>query len=211
MRKEKIEHLISNGYEVDIEKSFKRGWEMFKVYPLYSMAYCALIFSIQFIFAIYLSDVAILFSVFLAGPLYAGFFLVANKISRDEKVIYPDFFGGFQYYTPVMLVWVVGQVVIVFGILFLVLPGIYLLVGYMFALLIAIFGGMDFWRALEYSRKIIHVKWWQFLFLLLLLTVLNTIGALFLLVGLFVTVPLTFYTLYCLFEEIAQDALATED
>lgn len=211
MRKEKIEQLISEGYEVDIEKSFKKGWEMFKVYPLYSMAYCALIFSIQFIFAIYLSDMAILFSVFLAGPLYAGFFLVANKISREENVVYPDFFAGFQYYTPVMLVWVVAQIVIVFGILFLVLPGIYLLVGYMFALLIAIFGGMDFWKAMEYSRKIIHVKWWRFLFLLLLLAVLNMIGALFLVVGLFVTVPLTFYTLYCLFEEIAQDTLVAED
>ena len=211
MTKEKIEQLISTGYEVDLEKSFKKGWEMFKVYPLYSMAYCALIFSTQFLFAIYFSDFAILFSVFLAGPLYSGFFLVANKISREEKVTYPDFFAGFQYYTPVMLVWVIGQIVIVFGILFLVLPGIYLLVGYMFALLIAIFGGVDFWKALEYSRKIIHVKWWRFLFLLLLLGVLNTIGALFLLVGLFLTVPLSFFTIYCVFEEIMQDALVTED
>ena len=211
MTKDKVEQLISKGYEVDLEKSFKKGWEMFKVYPLYSMAYCALIFSIQFIFAFYLSDIAILFSVFLAGPLYAGFFLVANKISREEKVTYPDFFAGFRYYTPVMLVWVIGQIIIVFGVLFLVLPGIYLLVGYMFALLVAIFGGMDFWQALEYSRKIIHVKWWRFLFLLLLLGVLNTIGALFLLIGLFLTIPLSFFTLYCVFEEIMQDALVAED
>ena len=144
--------------------------------------------------------------VFLAGPLYAGFFLVANKISRNVEVTYPDFFMGFQYYMPVMLVWVIGQVIAGLGLL-LVLPGIYLMVGYMFAVLISIFGGFDFWNSLEYSRKLIHIRWWKFFLLALCLVILNIIGAMLLIVGLIVTIPLTFYVIYCLFEEVTQETL----
>jgi uncharacterized membrane protein len=210
MKKKDLDLLIAKGYNFDIERSFINGWEMFKINPLYSMGYGTLILSIQFMFALYLNDIAVLFSVFLAGPLYAGFFLVANKISRNEEVVYPDFFRGFQYYIPVMLVWVVGQILALFGILILIIPGIYLIVGYIFAMLMAIFGGLDFWNALEYSRKLIHQKWWKFFLFTLMLIALNLIGALMFFLGLIITIPLTYYIIYCLFEEITQEALMEE-
>jgi hypothetical protein len=210
MKKNDLDKLIAEGYDFDIEKSFKNGWEMFKVKPLFSMMYGMLVLTVQLMFALYLKDLAILFGVFLAGPLYAGFYLVANKFSRNEEVVYPDFFTGFQYYIPVMLVWVVGQILTVFGIFILIIPGIYLMVGYIFAMLMAIFGGLDFWNSLEYSRKLIHQKWWKFFLLTLLLIVLNLAGALLFFIGLIITIPLTYYIIYCLFEEITQEALMEE-
>lgn len=210
MKNSHLDLLIEKGYDFDIEASFRRGWDIFKERALFSMTYATFILSVQFIFAIYFNDIAFLFSVFLAGPLYAGFYLVANKISRNEEVMYMDFFSGFQYYLPVMMVWVLGQVLMVLGLLLFIIPGIYLMVGYLFALLMAIFGGMDFWNALEYSRKLIHVKWWKFLLLVLSLVVLNFIGALLFILGLVVTIPLTFYIIYSLFEEITQEALAEQ-
>lgn len=207
MKKNSLDQLITKGYDFDIAQCFRNGWETFKVKPLYSMAYATLILSIQFLFVLYLTDIAFVFSVFLAGPLYVGFFLVANKISRNEEVVYPDFLTGFQYYVPVMMVWVVGQILVAFGLVFLIVPGIYLMVGYLFALLMAIFGGVDFWNSLEYSRKLIHARWWKFLLLVLSLILLNIIGILLLGVGLIVTIPLTYYIIYCLFEEITQEAL----
>lgn len=206
MKQDKIEELVARGYDIDIEKAFRDGWEMFKAKPLHTMGYGAFVLFLQVAFALYLSDIAFVFSVFLSGPLYSGFFLVANKISRNERILYADFFSGFQYYIPVVLVWLVGQVLAGFGILFLIVPGIYLMVGYMFAVLMAIFGGFDFWNALEYSRKVIHVRWWKFFYTMLLLLVMNLIGALLFMVGLMVTLPLTFYIIYCLFEEVTQEA-----
>src|SRR5690606_4882393 len=201
MKKKDLDQLIAVGYDFNLEKAFRDGWEMFKTAPLLSMAYGTFILSLQFIFAVHLEDFALLFSVFLAGPLYAGFYLVANKISRNETLQYTDFFGGFYYYIPVMLVWVVGQIFAVIGIFLFVIPGIYLIVGYMFALLMSIFGGLDFWNSLEYSRKLIHIKWWKFLLLALFLLAMNLLGALLFIVGLIVTIPLTYYIIYCLFEE----------
>lgn len=211
MKKHDLDGLISRGYDFDIQKSFKSGWEMFKVKPLFSMMYGTLILSAQLMFALYLNDIAFLFSVFLAGPLYAGFYLVANRFSRNEEVVYPDFFTGFRYYVPATLVWVVGQIITVFGLLVFIIPGIYLMVGYIFAMLIALFGGLDFWNSLEYSRKLIHQKWWKFFLLTLLLIVLNLAGALLFFIGLIITIPLTYYIIYCLFEEITQEALMEEE
>lgn len=207
MKNNKLDELIVKGYEVDIEKAFRDGWEIFKAKPLFTIGYAAFILLLQVTFALYLTDFSFVFTIFLSGPLYAGFFLVANKISRGEEVLYPDFFGGFQYYMPVVSVWLIGQILAGFGILFLVLPGVYLMVSYMFAVLMTLFGGFDFWNALEYSRKVIHIRWWRFFYLMLLLLVLNIIGALFLIVGLMVTLPLTFYVIYCAFEDITEDAL----
>lgn len=205
MKKEKIDELVATGYDFEIEKSFRDGWEMFKSKPLYSMSYTTFIIILQLSFALYMSDFAFIFTVFLAAPLYSGFFLAANKISRGEEVLYSDFFTGFQYYVPVVAVWLVGQILAGFGLLLLVVPGIYLMVGYMFAVLMTLFGGFDFWNALESSRKIIHVRWWKFCLLAILLVVLNIIGALLFMVGLMVTLPLTFYIIYCLFEEVTQE------
>src|SRR5690606_12169232 len=100
-----------------------------------------------------------------------------------------------------------GQIFAVIGIFFFIIPGIYLIVGYLFALLLAIFGGLDFWNSLEYSRKLIHQKWWKFFLLIILLICMNLVGAMLLIIGLTVTIPLTYYIIYCLFEEITQEAL----
>ena len=115
MKRQNLDQLIEQGYDFDIEEAFRNGWEMFKSKALVSMAYGILILSLQFMFAIHLDDLAVLFSVFLAAPLYSGFFLVANKISRNEEVRYSDFFGGFVYYIPIILVWVVGQIIAAVG------------------------------------------------------------------------------------------------
>lgn len=210
MNKNKFDQLLERGYDFDIQQSFQNGLQIFKKAPLFSISYTMLILSLQFLFVIYIPDFLFVFSIFLAGPLFAGFYLVANKISRNEEVVYPDFFKGFHYYIPVILVWIVGQLFTVVGILFLVIPGIYLMIGYMFSLLMAIFGGLDFWNALEYSRKLVHLKWWKFFLFGIVVAIINILGALVFVVGLVFTIPLTYYTIYHIFEEITQEAIGED-
>ncbi|MFC4874488.1 hypothetical protein [Negadavirga shengliensis] len=210
MYRKKLDRLIEAEYDFDIKTGFLRGWEIFKAVPIYSVAYTLLILSIQFLFVIYAPDFVFVFSVFLAGPMFAGFYLVANKVSQHEEVIYPDYFKGFAYYIPIILVWVVGQLLTVVGILLLVIPGIYLIIGYMFAILMNLFGGLDFWNSLEYSRKLIHKRWWKFLVFGLLIALLNIIGAFIFVFGLAVTIPVTYYAIYSVFEKITKKTLLGE-
>jgi hypothetical protein len=130
MNKEKLKQLTTQNTEFDIVEVLRKSWEMFKKYPGFSMGYALFILSVQFLFVIYIPDFILVFTLFLAGPLFSGFFLAANKISQGENLEYPDFFKGFQYYIPLVLVWSVGQVLVLIGFFALILPGIYLMVSY---------------------------------------------------------------------------------
>lgn len=211
MDKKHLELLTEGNYEFDIKEAFAKGWQTFQMVSIYSISFTLLILSLQFLFMLYAPDFLFVFSFFLAGPLFAGFYLVANKVSLQEPVKYPDFFKGFGYYIPVVLVWVVGQFVTVLGIFALILPGIYLLVAFMFGVLISIFFGLDFWESLGYSRKIIHKQWLKFFTFGLFLALINIAGALLFGIGLVVSVPVTYYAVYHVFESLTHQVSLEND
>ncbi|MGY6742229.1 MAG: hypothetical protein ACXIUQ_05795 [Cecembia sp.] len=208
MSKEKLADLRAQGYDFDINNILERGFRMFLAQPLLSIAYALLIITVQFMFALYLPDWTFLYALLLAPPLFTGFYFVANKISQNQQVIYPDFFKGFSVAWVVISIWLIGQLITALGVFAFVIPGIYLAVAYSFSVLMAIFGGFDFWTALEESRKLITVRWWKFFLFSLVLLAMNAIGLLTLVVGLTVTLPVTFYATYILFEDLTRDIFA---
>ena len=205
MSKEKLEQLRVTGYDFDFKDIFQRAWQMFLKQPVLSVAYTMLIISLQLLASIYLEQFAFVFALFLAPPLYSGFYLVANRVSLGMPVIYPDFFKGFSFYMPVFSIWLIGQILVALGLFAFLVPGIYLAVGYSFAVLMALFGGFDFWTALEESRKLVTMRWWKFFVLTLILIIINLLGILTLGLGLLVTIPITFYATYILFEDLTKD------
>jgi uncharacterized membrane protein len=208
MKQQRLAVLREKGYDFDLDQLFRKSWEMFLKQPVFSMAFTLLIFSLQILALVYLDKFVFLYALLLAPPLYSGFYLVAFKISSGQSVVYPDFFQGLTYYLPTVLIWLVGQVLVSLGIFALVIPGIYLAVAYNFAVLMAIFGGFDFWTALEESRKLITVRWWKLFVYTLLLLIINLGGVLTFGVGLLVSVPITFYSTYILFEQLTKEALS---
>lgn len=207
----KVDRLLSVPVEVDIKSSFVRAWELYKLHPFFFSLYMLLIVSIQGMVVIYLQAYMIVYSALLAPPLYAGFYLVANKLSRGEEVIYPDFFAGFRFWIPAAVVSLLSQTLIALGLIALIIPGIYLAVSYLFAIPMGIFGGLDPWAAMEWSRKLITRNWWRFFGLLLILVVLNLLGLVLAGIGLLLTIPLTFLVLYVVFEELTREVFSEED
>ncbi|EON75067.1 hypothetical protein ADIS_4556 [Lunatimonas lonarensis] len=205
MNHRKLDQLIETGYDFDIREAFENGWNMFRTYPAYSAGFTFFVIFLQLFFLVYLSDYALLFGVFLAAPLTAGYFLAANKITQGNLLIYPDFFKGFQYYVPLIVVNLLGQILVAVGLIALVIPGIYLLVCYLFSSLMVLFGGFEFWQALENSRKLIQVKWFKFFVFGLFAVLLNILGALFFLVGLAITMPVTYFAIYYIFEQVTRE------
>jgi uncharacterized membrane protein len=210
MNNRKLDSLIAKGYDFDIRDGFQNGWLMYKKNWAYASGYTFFIISLLMFFVYYLPDYASLFGVFLAGPLTAGYFLAANKISQGEVLVYPDFFRGFEYYVPLVLVTVIGQFLTVIGLFVLIIPGIYLMVAYLFSSLMVLFGGFEFWNALEYSRKVIQIQWFKFFLFVVLAGVLNIAGAMLFFVGLAVTMPITYFAIYYLFEKITKDVFVEE-
>lgn len=88
------------------------------------------------------------------------------------------------------------------AVLVLSLPLIYLSIAWQFSDYFIVFYGKNFWEAMELSRKVITKKWFSFLGFLFLLAIINIIGMLPMLLGLIITLPVTFISIYLAFEEI---------
>lgn len=60
------------------------------------------------------------------------------------------------------------------------------------------------WQSMEASRKVIQKKFFQFFALIIVVALINLLGVLFLLVGIIVTVPLSYAIFYAAFDDIMQ-------
>jgi tetratricopeptide (TPR) repeat protein len=84
---------------------------------------------------------------------------------------------------------------IILGLLALVVPGVYLMVGYVLAPWFVFDRRVSFWEAMELSRRTVQPHWFKFGGLVLMILLLNLLGALALGVGLLVTIPVSWCAL----------------
>ncbi len=203
----KLERIIAGDVDFDIGNSITKGFETFKVNPLMHIGFTFVILLSQFLFTHFLEDYVFVYSIFLSPPLLAGFYLIGNRISQNEFFDFPDYFKGFQYWLALIIVNLISSILTVIGIVFLIIPGIYLLVGYMFAHLFVIYGGFEFWTAMELSRRLVTKNWFKFFGLGVVLLLINIAGVLALGIGLLVSIPVSYFTIYKLFEDLTEDAV----
>lgn len=79
---------------------------------------------------------------------------------------------------------------------------LYLLINWSLAVPLAACTSMDFWESLKTSWRGVAPHFWSYLGLLLLLGLLNILGMLCLVIGLFVTVPLTLLATMAAYEQL---------
>ena len=187
--------------DVRVGDFFKIGWEIFKRYPGGFIGYFLVVSVITYLLhSVPRIGGAIAFV--LAVPLNAGFFVVSAKFLKNQVVEFADFFSGFKFLLQLGLLGVVSSILILIGFILLIVPGIYLVVGYTFAVMLVMDRGLDFWPAMETSRLSVGTRWFRIFSLFLLLLLLNLGGLLALGVGLLVTVPLTHCILAAAYADI---------
>lgn len=210
MNPEKLQRLLESEVEFDLKAAFVKAWDIFQSRALLHVSFMFLVLTVQAGFVLYLEEYVLIYSLLIAPPLYSGLYLVANKISLGLPLSYADYFGGFQYFWLTFTIWLIAQVLVVFGLFALVAPGVYLAVGYFFSVLMGMFGGFDFWTSMELSRKLITRNWWRFFALILILIAMNLATLFTLGFGLVITIPMTFFVAYVIFEELTRDVFATD-
>jgi hypothetical protein len=127
----------------------------------------------------------------LRGVLYGGMYLVFLKRIRREYVTIATLFSGFQNaFVQLFLAGAVsGLLSSIATACCLIIPGIYLLVAWIFSLPLVADKQLEFWSAMELSRKIVTRVWFE-IFGLLMLTSLPMLATLVLL-GIKVAIALT--------------------
>ena len=124
-------------------------------------------------------------------PLTAGVGLSCLQRLRGGDFVFQDFFQGFHQFVQLALYGLVTNIAIMVGMILLIVPGIYLIVAYFFGWLLVADKRIDFWRAMEVSRVVAHRRWFSLFGFVLILVVINVIGAIPLGLGLLITVPWT--------------------
>jgi uncharacterized membrane protein len=170
---------------------FKTGWGLFKQYPTGFVGFCLLNFLIQALLNS-LSYAGAVASIAITSPLFMGNFIVSAKLLQGQTPEFRDFFAGFQYFLPLMLLSLIAGLFIGIGTLLLIIPGVYLAVAYLFASYLVVDRRLDFWPAMELSRRTVNPRWFGYFAFVLLMGLLNLAGAVALGVGLLVTIPLSF-------------------
>ena len=118
-----------------------------------------------------------------------GNFIVSAKLLQGQTPEFRDFFSGFQYFLPLLLLSLVAGLFIGIGTILLIIPGVYLAVAYLFASYLVVDRRLDFWPAMELSRRTVNPRWFGYFAFVLLLALLNLAGAIALGLGLLVTIP----------------------
>jgi hypothetical protein len=197
MKPEEIipDYYIRTGYYL------KAGWELFK-----QNAAGFIGFSVVALFVIFAlstkAGIGNVLSYVIGPPLWAGFIIVAMKLLLHQATEVNDFTKGFQFILPLLLYSVVSSVFISIGFVLLILPGIYLVVGYLFTTWLIVDRKLDFWPAMELSRKTVHKHWFDVFGFFLILCLINFGGLLLLGFGMLVTVPWTLCTLTVAYKDI---------
>ncbi|MGG6296216.1 hypothetical protein ACQ4M4_17645 [Leptolyngbya sp. AN02str] len=200
-----IEDLIASGYTVDIGKYLRRGWEILKQNLGIYIGITLLLF--VFFAALNLlperlRGLSSLASIVITGPIYGGLYLVAFKTIKQRASSFSDFFRGFNNFLPLFLVNLLTGILIGIGFALLIIPGLYLAVSYLFAIPFVVDRRFDFWEAMETSRKLISKRWFGFFGFLIVLFLINMVGALLVGIGMLVTAPLTTCAIAAAYEDI---------
>ncbi len=192
---------ISRGGNVDIGGALSRGWELLQAHMAVLVGGTIL----AWLVSVGLSFVPILGWV-------VGFILLGSvdymflRRIRGEEVQIGDVFAGFNLaMVNLAMAGLVKALLVTIGLILCVLPGIYLAVAYVFALPLVIDKKLEFWPAMEVSRRVVHAHWWSMLALVIVLGLVGLSGVLLCGVGLAITVPLASAALMYVYEDLFGD------
>ena len=174
---------------LNVQDYIRQGWEMFKEHIGEFVGFTILVFVASAVSA-KLAFASFLFSA-IAASFYGGYAVAAFRLLSGQQFEFSDLFKGFNYFLPLFLASLAGGFLVGIGFLLLIIPGIYLAVAYLFTTYLIIDYRMEFWQAMEISRKIITKNWFAFFGFAFALFAINILGAFAFGVGLLVSIPVT--------------------
>jgi len=121
-----------------------------------------------------------------------GIMLIGVRHVLEQRVSWKMVFAGFSKAFSMTMAFILQTILVTIGFILLVIPGIYLFVGYILVLPLILDKGMGPWEALEASRKAIHKKWWTVFGLCLVMVLISIVAMIPLGLGLIWTIPMFF-------------------
>lgn len=138
----------------------------------------------------------------IQGPLIAGFHVFTMKKLMGRNAEFGDLFRGFDLFVPTLVASLLIGLFTFAGTLLCLIPGLVVAAMYKFTYLFIVDKRMDFWPAMQASHALVKNDYFGFTMFLILACLVNLLGLLCCVVGLLVTVPLTFAAVTVAYKEI---------
>ena len=182
--------LTARPFELDIGGCFSRGFRLVQDNFWLTVGAWAVSCLIQIALGT-VPYVGHALDIFLGAVFLAGIHWFFLRLARGERASIGDVFAGFgPGLGPLILVGVVAFLLEGVGFLLCILPGIYLAVAWHYASILVLDKGVDFWSAMELSRKVVTRHWFGVFGLALLAILLLCGGLLACCIGLFIAGPI---------------------
>jgi uncharacterized membrane protein len=165
------------------------GWELVKA-DLGNYILIALVFSL-------LNGVPL-----IQGALIAGFHIFTMKKLMGRPAEFADLFKGFNYFVPTLVASLLIGLFVLGGTLLCIIPGLVVAAMYKFTFLFIVDKRMDFWPAMQASHAVARNDYFGFTMFLLLMVLVDLLGVLCCVVGIFVAMPVTFAAITVAYKEI---------
>ena len=170
--------FLARDYQINIGHCIGRGWNLV-------MSNFWLLVGASFVAGL-IAGLGII-GLILGGPMMGGLYGLYLKKMRGQPATFGDAFLGFSVaFVPLMLLFIVQSLLTCLGLVFCIIPGIYLGVSWIFALALAFDKRMDFWPAMELSRKVVGKHWWAMFGFLIVCCLVAIAGLLACCVGVFI-------------------------
>jgi uncharacterized membrane protein len=138
----------------------------------------------------------------LQGPMTAGFHVFTMKKLMGRRAEFTDLFKGFNFFVPTLVAAILIGIFILGGTLLCIIPGLVVAAMYKFTYLFIVDKRMDFWPAMQASHAVVKNDYFGFTMFLLLAILVNVLGAICCLVGLLVSIPVTFAAITIAYKEV---------
>jgi uncharacterized membrane protein len=139
---------------------------------------------------------------FIQGPLIAGFHIYTMKKLNGRPAEFGDLFKGFNFFIPTLVASLLIGLFTFFGALACLVGALVVAAVYKFTYLFIIDKRMDFWPAMQASHAVVKNDYFGFTMFLLLAALVNCLGFLCCIVGLLVTIPVTFAAITIAYKEL---------
>jgi uncharacterized membrane protein len=181
-----------------IEESLRFGWKKTKEHSFVLFQVLLTLFALRVVQAVIekslvhtaIGGLANLLLTIVFIVLGTGFIVITLKIAKGEKTEYRDIVPPAKLVLMVFLASVLVGVLTFAGLILLVIPGIYFALRFSM-IRFAIIEGAGVMESFERSTKLTDGQKWPLLGFLIVAAIANIIGAILLVVGLLITIPVT--------------------
>jgi uncharacterized membrane protein len=140
--------------------------------------------------------------IIIQGPLIAGLHIFTMKKLMGRRAEFADLFLGFNYFVPTLVASLLIALFVSIGTILCIIPGLVVAAMYKFTYLFIVDKRMDFWPAMQASHAVVKQDYAGFTLFLLLMVLVDILGVLCCVVGIFVALPVTFAAITVAYKEL---------